>query len=95
MKAFLLKTYLVVSIFFLGMLIGIFQNTREETPVHDREFVIQMDRPQTWVKKDVIEQDLATKQARVEKEGAINLFSVVGQSLAETVTVVTTTMFDG
>ncbi|WP_338750234.1 hypothetical protein [Bacillus sp. FJAT-52991] len=95
MKAFLLKIYLVTSVFFLGMLIGIFQDNEEKEPVNDREVALHVDRPQTWIDRDVAQQDLAEKQAKLEEEGAINLFSAFGQSIAETVTVVTTTIFDG
>ncbi|PAQ16531.1 hypothetical protein CD798_01195 [Bacillaceae bacterium SAOS 7] len=95
MKAFLLKIYLVTSVFFLGILIGIFQNNGEKESGYEREVAIHVDRPQTWIERDVTQQDLAEKQARLEEEGAINLFSAVGQSIAETVTVVTTTIFDG
>ncbi|KAB7708716.1 hypothetical protein F9802_00760 [Bacillus aerolatus] len=98
MKIFLLKICLVVSIFFLGVLIGSFQSRDwpESSPYWRTASVKKEEAPAfSFFQQDAAEIDLRVKKEKLEEEESVNLFSKVGQSLAEAVTFAAASLFNG
>ncbi|KKB43185.1 hypothetical protein [Bacillus thermotolerans] len=90
MKEFLLKVNVIVSIFFLGILIGIFQDKHEEEPPTegktDKAIFSLFQAEQTEV-------DLRVKKAEMTEQDGVNIFSEAGQTVADSVTFIVSSLF--
>ncbi|GLY10019.1 hypothetical protein [Pseudobacillus badius] len=91
MKIFLLKISLVLSLFFIGVLIGSFHSQNPQTT----SFYGQTEEPPfSFFEQDEAEIDLQKKRERLQDEENVNLFSKAGQSLAEAVTFAAASLFN-
>ncbi|MFK2824424.1 hypothetical protein QYG89_01765 [Bacillus sp. B190/17] len=98
MKTFLLKICLVVSIFFMGVLIGSFHNRswQEPSPYEKAALIKKEKAPAfSFFQKDEAEMDLRMRKKKIEDGESVNVFSKVGQSLAEAVSVAAASLFNG
>lgn len=96
MKTFLLKTCLILSIFFIGVLIGSFHNRGWQGPYsYGQAAAGQEELPVfSLFSKDEAEIDLHMKQERLQEEESVNVFSKVGESLADAVTFAAASLFN-
>ncbi|OCA92498.1 hypothetical protein [Pseudobacillus wudalianchiensis] len=96
MKTFLLKTFFVISVFFIGMLIGsLHSRSWQESTPYTREISDKKEEADfSLFPKDEAEVDLHIKKERLEKEETVNVFSKAGQSLADAVTFAARSLFD-
>lgn len=97
MKTFLLKISLVVSIFFIGVLIGSLHNNRYHEPSpYERAIAVKKEEAPafSFFQKSEAEIDLNRRKEKMEKENSVNIFSKAGQSLAEAVSFAAASLFN-